>query len=147
MVRPNVPGATEVSADDAADVDPNLKPDLPQPPRLPSPHATPPRPRVASAPSTERDPNKGDVLVLAPQLSAEERANAQAQTNQSISVAEKNLASTRGRSLNATQVDLASKVRGFINDAREAARVGDWNGAQSLARKAEVLSEELVGKQ
>jgi hypothetical protein len=46
--------------------------------------------------------------------------------------------------LNATQSDLASKVRGFLKDAREAAQIGDWSHARSLAKKAQVLSEELA---
>lgn len=143
LVRPNVPATLETNLD-AEDSDPDLKLELPQPPGLPYPHAIPPRPRVVSVPPAENDSVKADVPLIAPQLSAEEKASAQQQTNQSISVAEKNLAATRGKSLNAAQADLASKVRGFISDAREAVRVGDWGGAQSLARKAEFLSEELV---
>jgi ribosomal protein S20 len=40
---------------------------------------------------------------------------------------------------------MVSKIRGFIKDAREAAHAGDWTRASSLAKKAQVLSEELVG--
>jgi hypothetical protein len=47
--------------------------------------------------------------------------------------------------LNAAQSDLASKIRGFIKDAREAAQIADWSRARSLAKKAQVLSEELAG--
>jgi hypothetical protein len=43
------------------------------------------------------------------------------------------------------QEDLASKVRGFGDNAREAMRSGDWARAKSLAKKAEVLSEQLAG--
>ena len=78
-------------------------------------------------------------------MTPEEAANAQHRANQSIQEAEKNLEKTRGKALNATQADVASKVRGFLGDAREAARTGDWERAQNLARKAQVLSEELAG--
>jgi hypothetical protein len=142
LVKPTVPPPE--TGVDVADSDPDLKLDLPQPPGLPYPRAIPPRPRVASVPPAENDSVKADVPLIAPQLSPEEKASAQQQTNQSIGVAEKNLAATQGKSLNAAQADLASKVRGFISDAREAGRVGDWSGAQSLARKAQFLSEELV---
>jgi hypothetical protein len=60
-------------------------------------------------------------------------------------VAERNLAAAAGKSLNAMQSDVASKVRSFISDAREAGRAGDWVRARDLAKKAQVLSEELVG--
>jgi hypothetical protein len=35
-------------------------------------------------------------------------------------------------------------VRSFISDAREAGRAGDWARARDLAKKAQVLSEELA---
>jgi hypothetical protein len=78
-------------------------------------------------------------------LSSQESASLQRQTEQSLSAAERNLAATAGKSLNATQSDLASKVRGFISDAREAGRAGDWARARELAKKAQVLAEELAG--
>jgi hypothetical protein len=46
--------------------------------------------------------------------------------------------------LNATQSDLVSKINGFLKYAREAAQAGDWSHARSLAKKAQVLSEELA---
>ena len=47
--------------------------------------------------------------------------------------------------MNAMQSDLASKVRSFLAEAREAARVSDWTRASTAAKKAEVLSQELAG--
>jgi hypothetical protein len=46
--------------------------------------------------------------------------------------------------LNAAQTDLASKVRSFISEARAAAGVSNWIRARDLAKKAQVLSEELA---
>ena len=66
-------------------------------------------------------------------------------TGDSVSAAERNLASVRGKNLNAAQSDLVSKIEGFLKDARDAAKAGDWVRARSLAKKAQVLSEELVG--
>jgi hypothetical protein len=83
--------------------------------------------------------------MISPQLTPQESAVAQQQTNQSLRIAEKNLESARGKNLNAAQSDLISKIRGFIKDAREAARITDWSRARSLAKKAQVLSEELAG--
>jgi acetylglutamate kinase len=91
------------------------------------------------------DAEKMEAPMIAPQLTAQESAVAQQQTNQSLSIAENNLASARGKKLNAAQLDLVSKIRGFIKDAREAARIADWGSARSLAKKAQVLSEELAG--
>lgn len=82
--------------------------------------------------------------MIAPQLTARETATAQQEANQSLSVAERNLLATRGKNLNPTQSDLVSKIKGFLKDAREAAQAGDWVRARSLAKKAQVLSEELA---
>jgi len=77
-------------------------------------------------------------------MSAGESAAAQQEINASLAAAEKNLESIRGKTLNAGQTDMANKARSFIDDAREAARSGDWPRARSLAKKAQVLSEELA---
>ena len=82
--------------------------------------------------------------MIAPQLTPQESAVAQRQTNQSLGIAEKNLEYARGKNLNAAQADLVSKIRGFVKDAREAAQITDWSRARSLAQKAQVLSEELA---
>jgi hypothetical protein len=117
-------------------------------PPPPSPLATiqnaPPRPRVAVAPSGPSSPSRPEAPQIAPQLTAEETAAAEQQTNLSLSIAERNISASRGRMLNATQSDLASKVRSFVTEAREAAHVGDWTRATNAAKKAQVLSEELA---
>jgi hypothetical protein len=105
---------------------------------------SPPRPRVPASASTGSDAEKLDAPMISPQLTAQESAAAQQETNQSLAIAEKNLASTRGKKWNAAQADLASKIRGFLKDAREAAQTGDWSHARSLSKKAQVLSEELA---
>jgi hypothetical protein len=79
-----------------------------------------------------------------PELSSAELDAAQAETQQNLDTMTKNLTAASGRSLNASQQDLMSKVRGFAESAREAMRSGDWLRAKNLSKKAEVLSEELV---
>jgi hypothetical protein len=102
---------------------------------------------VVTPPSASNgsDAEKLEGLAIAPQLTPQESVAAQEQTNQSLSIAEKNLGTARGKNLNAAQSDLASKIRGFVKDAREAAQSADWSRARSLATKAQVLSEELAG--
>jgi hypothetical protein len=108
--------------------------------------SAPPRPRV-SAPTAANAVNDAERLeapMISPQRTPQETAADQQETNQSLAIVEKNLASTRGKRLNAAQSDRASKIRGFLKDAREAAGTGDWSHARSLAKKAQVLSEELA---
>lgn len=111
--------------------------------------SAPPRPHVAPAPAPAAsaptaDAEKPEAPTIAAQLSKEESAAAQQETAQSLEIAEKNLASTLNKRLNPSQTDLVSKVKGFLKDAREAAQAGDWARARNLAKKAQVLSEELV---
>jgi hypothetical protein len=107
----------------------------------------PPRPRVNAPPSagSGNDTEKLESPMLAPPITPQDSVVAQQQANQSLSIAEKNLALTHGKNMNAAQADLVSKIRGFIKDAREAAQSADWIRARSLAKKAQVLSEELAG--
>jgi hypothetical protein len=106
----------------------------------------PQRPHVAVVPATGGSASHvPEAPMIAPQLSPEQTAESQQQTSASVSIAEKNIAASQGRSLNPMQSDLASKVRSFLAEAREAARVSDWTRASSAAKKAEVLSQELAG--
>jgi fructose-specific component phosphotransferase system IIB-like protein len=145
QVRP----VLQARADDVDLVAPEFNIDLePLSPLMVPARTAPPRPHVAPAPSptpaASAAEGKPPAPTIAPQLSKAEFAAAQQETNQSLEIAEKNLAATRGKTLNAAQSDLVSKIKGFLNDAREAVRVGDWVLARNLAKKAQVLSEELL---
>ena len=144
-VRPNIPvpapGYEPRYADEAA---PDLPWDFPPPPSGLSVVRQPARPRVApQQPSEAIDSRQPTAPSLAPELSPQEISAAQAQMSDSLSIAQKNLNATKGRSLNPTQSDLASKVASFLQESKDAAREGDWTRARNLAKKAQVLSEEL----
>jgi len=105
----------------------------------------PTRPRLPASNSSQTDAaSRPGVPQIAPQLTAAETGAAQQQTNQSLSVAERNIGAADGKALNPMQQDLASKVRSFMAEAREAANTGDWTRAKNAAKKAEVLSQELA---
>jgi hypothetical protein len=157
--RPSIPWATAVqvkpvmqahnarTGEASEDLGPDLRVELPPfPGHLIPVRTTPPRPHVSTPPAagSGSDAEKLEAPLIAPQLTPQESAVAQQQTNQSLGIAEKNLAAARGKKLNAAQSDLVSKIRGFIKDAREAAQIADWSRARSLAEKAQVLSEELA---
>ena len=79
--------------------------DVPPPPSpLAAIQSTPQRPRVAAAPSGQSNPARPEPPQIAPQLTAEETAAAQQQTNLSLSIAERNLAAARGRSVECRSV-------------------------------------------
>jgi hypothetical protein len=147
QVKPAIPAHAEGPKDIPEDQIPDLHIEIANfPSRLITTHSTPPRPRVntpANAGGGSDEEASGAPRIV-PQLTAEEATAAQQQTSQSLIIAEKNLESTRGKQLSAAQVDLVSKIKGFLKDAREAAQGADWTRARSLSKKAEVLSQELV---
>jgi hypothetical protein len=146
-VRPRVPmAAPGYRPPPFDDIAPELSWDFPPPPSRLAVVRQPTRPRVAAQPTQELSGSaKGDAPLLAPQLSEQEIAVAQQQMNESVAIAQKNQAAAKGHRLNATQSDLASKVNSFLEESREAAKDGDWTRAKNLAKKAQVLSEELAG--
>lgn len=108
--------------------------------------SAPARPRVP-APAVARDvepPAKPDTPQIVPELTAQESTALKKETEQSLGTAEHNIAASAGKRLNTTQLDLASKVRSFMADARAAGQAGDWPRARDLAKKAQVLSAELA---
>jgi len=135
-----------MTADTDTDSAPDLRLEIPPPPsHLANARAVPTRPRAITPPSSNGDnAERANPLVIVPQLSPEEAAASQQQTGQSIEIAERNLAASNGKQLNALQADQASKTRGFLTDARAASRIGDWRRARTLAKKAEVVSQELA---
>jgi len=141
--RPRPLGVLTAASEQTYEV-PDLQLDIPSPPSpLTVVQSVPPRPRVQAAPS-QNVAARPEPPQIMPQLTAEETTEAQQQTNVSLSIAERNIAVTQGKTLNPAQLDLASKVRSFVTEARESAHVGDWTRARSAAKKAQVLSEELV---
>ena len=119
--------------------------ELALPPHLTPLPAGPAKPRVAPAPANEPTVvDKKPAPVLAPELSLEEVVTSKVEANKSLIVAQRNLDAALGKPLNSAQADLASKVRGFMDAAREAMKNSDWERAAAAAKKAEVLSEQLV---
>jgi hypothetical protein len=145
LVRPVMPQLSS-APDDLEDPVPELKLEIPPPPPSLSTRPVPPRPRRIAPPATNQNtaPEKTDNPQIVPELTTQVSSALQREANQTLATAERNLAATAGKSLDATQSDLASKVRSFIFDAREAGRAGDWERARDLAKKAQVLSEELA---
>jgi hypothetical protein len=144
--RPVALATLPPQADDDDDPMVDAAPEIAPPPStLVIVRSAPPRPRAPVVNSSQNDSDsRPDVPQIAPQLTAAEASAAQQQTSQSLSVAERNIGSAEGKTLNAMQQDLASKVRSFMAEAHEAAKSGDWTRAKNAAKKAEVLSQELA---
>jgi hypothetical protein len=138
---PMLPAANSTGLDAAPDVAMGTT----RAPELILLRTSPPRPHVAPPPVPETGkPEKQRQPGIAPDFDTQEAQEAKADAQRSLEQVEKNLSLSSGRSLNASQQDLVSKMRGFAENAREAMRTGDWVRAKNLSKKAEVLSEELA---
>jgi len=145
-VRPHLVHPISTSPPDPAELEaPELSPEISLHPSPLSVSRQPVRPRVAVQPSPETaGSQKPPAPLLEPELTPQEVAAAQQQFNESTAIAQKNLSAAKGRFLNPTQADLTSKVAAFLQESKQAISEGDWTRARNLAKKAQVLSEELA---
>lgn len=142
LAHPLVPTAT-------ASMEMGEPPDFPAeelalPPHLAPLPSGPAKPHVAPPASEPAVVEQNPAPVLVPELSLEQVVTSKVEANKSLIVAERNLGAALGKPMNSAQADLASKVRGFMDAAREAMKNSDWERAAAVAKKAEVLSEQLV---
>ena len=141
MNRPIVPQPLDVSLTDP----PEISYEAELVPRLVIPRGIPARPRVAAVPAPGPvAAEKPSEPIIAPELSDEQLSAAKLETQQSLIVAERNLGLVQGKTLGSAQQDLVSKIRGFVDSAREAMKENDWQRARAQAKKAEVLSKEFA---
>lgn len=149
VVSPSLPETKPETKPDATkpETPPEITPAAPPPAtsHVPQSRPAPVKPRPAS-PEPAPPPPKPAPPQISPRLTPEEQAEAERHINEDISLAERNLRAASGKQqqLNAAQLDLIEKIRGFLVQAREAKRAGDWVRARNLAQKAQVLSNELV---
>jgi len=117
-------------------------------PQFSSALSNPPRPpavrRATTTTEPEPEPTKAEAPQISPQLSPEEKSRAQTSTDADIRAAQQDLDTAARHTLNATQQDMADKIRSFLAQARDAIGVADWLSAKNLAQKAHVLSTELI---
>jgi len=141
LVRPLPPAERPANAADTA---PDLRLEPPQNGgRILVVRPAPPRPHV-NTPAASDPTNSAKSSDLAPELSPQEIAAAKEQVAESMRLTEHNLAVARGKKLSPAQSDVLSKIVGFIAEAREASSEGDWARARNLAKKAQILSQDLA---
>jgi len=145
QVRPLAAESQVARGGDGGGAAPDLRMEMPAPPsELAMRRAGPVKPRVEPT-KGEGDADPAKTPALAPELAPQELELAKQQTNESLSVAQRNLQAAKARRLDSVQADLVSKITGFADEARQAAKEGDWTRARNLAQKAQVLSQELAG--
>jgi hypothetical protein len=113
------------------------------PPQLVSTQRMPARPRAAASAPAPIPVKEPAGMEIVPELTVEQVEEAKAETLRDLELTEKMVRLAWGKELNASQLDLISKVHDFVDSAREAVRNGDWERARTLSEKARVLSASL----
>jgi hypothetical protein len=75
---------------------------------------------------------------------AGQTSQAQAIAKPMWDAAEENLKKLAGRTLTATEQDMVTQIRQFMDQSKSAASTGDAERARTFAWKAQTLSEDLV---
>lgn len=144
QIRPNPPAARATATANPPDIAPDFSVAPPENnTKLWGIRAVPARPRVES-PRPTGTVNNSKTQTLVPELSPQEMAAAQQQFSESVAISERNLAIAKSKNLSRQQTDAVSKVNAFLTEAREASTEGDWGRARNLAKKAQILSEDLA---
>lgn len=145
QAHPLAPESQTARGGDGGGTAPDLRMEMPAPPsELATRRAGPAKPRVEPV-NAEGNTDPAKTPALAPELAPQELELAKQQTNESLNITQRSLQAAKGRRLDSVQTDLVSKITGFADEARQAAKEGDWTRARNLAQKAQVLSQELAG--
>jgi len=113
--------------------------------------ATPQQPPANDTTTTAslRPPgNPGDAaaLALGPDVTSAEAARDRQSTNQELDATEKDLKRLDGRSLNSDEQAMLTQIKAYINQSRKALTDGDYERASNLAKKAQLLTDDLLKK-
>jgi hypothetical protein len=93
----------------------------------------PPAPPVQAAP----------LIAIGPDVTSPE---ARQSTNQLLDTTEGQVKKLEGQSLNSDQHSVLLQIKAYITQSRKAITDGDYERASNLAKKAQLLTEELIKK-
>jgi hypothetical protein len=103
---------------------------------------------AADCPPPKKVVRQGGVpdphIQLAGGPGGKQASQEQAEANRRVAATEENLKELAGRELTSNQKDVVSQIQQFVEQSKAAATAGDLDRALTLAKKAQLLSEELA---
>jgi hypothetical protein len=90
--------------------------------------------------------NPAAEVAIGPDVSSPGAARDRQSTNQSLDATEKDLKRLDGRSLTSDEQAMVTQIRAYISQSRKAITDGDYERASNLAKKAQLLTDELLKK-
>ena len=107
---------------------------------------TPPAPPATERTRTEREPPAPAPRTLEPLSTPEERIAQLQQIEASLKTAERNVVAVQTQGIAARAGDDLARVQSLIRQARAAQAAHDLPSARSFARRAEILSADLLNR-
>jgi hypothetical protein len=86
------------------------------------------------------------TVAIGPDVSSPEANRDRQSTNQLLDTTENQVKKLEGQSLNADQHSVLMQIKAYISQSRKAITDGDYERASNLAKKAQLLTEELIKK-
>jgi hypothetical protein len=90
--------------------------------------------------------NAAAAVAIGPDVSSPEAARDRQSTTQLLDTTEKQLKGVDGKGLSADQQAMLAQIRTYITQSRKAITDGDYERASNLAKKAQLLTDELMKK-
>lgn len=107
---------------------------------------TPPAPPATERTRTEQQPPAPAPRTLEPLATPEERNSQLQHIETSLKAAERNVVAVQTRGLAPRVADDLARVQSLIRQARAAQAAHDLPSARSFARRAEILSADLLNR-
>jgi hypothetical protein len=85
-------------------------------------------------------------VAIGPDVSSPQAKSDRQSTNQLLDATENDLKHLDSRSLSADQQGMLNQIRAYISQSRKALTEGDYERASNLAKKAQLLTGELIKK-
>ena len=90
--------------------------------------------------------NPAAEVAIGPDISSAEAARDRQSTTRLLDTTENQLKSVDSNNLNSDQQAMLTQIKTYISQSRKAITDGDYERASNLAKKAQVLTDELIKK-
>ena len=90
--------------------------------------------------------NAAAEVAIGPDISSAEAARDRQSTTKLLDTTESQLKRVDGNSLSSDQQSMLAQIRTYISQSRKAITEGDYERASNLAKKAQLLTDELMKK-
>jgi ribosomal protein S20 len=141
---PPLPKKTKTRKRQAASGNTPAKPTQPPAPAPNPPAATPATTAELHPPASP--PNTAAEVAIGPDISSAEAARDRQSTTHLLDTTESQLKRVDSNGLNSDQQAMLMQIKTYISQSRKAITEGDYERASNLAKKAQVLADELMKK-